>query len=278
MKIRFERALLTSRPQAGDKGTDRIYFGNEFCERLIPGVEVLKKAFSLADSGGKEFTFVTPFVTNAGLNRLEAPLEFLNSRRNVEVVFNDWGVLMLMRGRYTKLKPVLGRLLTKQRRDPRIAEIFFGKRKTREIFSADNKEKLIFFARSVPETLFEHYQGSVINLPAFQEFLLSQGVRRVEIDNLAWEMKVTVNKKIGVSVYLPYGYVTTSRMCGRLTMSYAACKKECQKYFLRLDDDSLPAPFYGIGNTVFYESRVPSDEYLSKLGIDRIVYQPRLPF
>ena len=156
--------------------------------------------------------------------------------------------------------------------------IFSGKQKIREILSPDKKTKTILFAKKIPHTLLEHYRASVINLPAFQEYLLSQGINRVEVDNLIWEMNIRVNKKMGISIYLPYGYITTSRMCGKLTLTYAVCKKECKKYFFQVEDESLPVSLYSIGNTIFYKSMTPSNGYLEKLGIDRIVYQRRLPF
>jgi hypothetical protein len=278
MKNKFETAAFLTEGDTAINGVDRIYSGNEFCENLIPTLASLKKNYLFARSICKEFTFVTPFVTNAGLKKLERLLGFLNDQDKIEVVFNDWGVLKLIKERFNDLEPVLGRLLTKQHRDPRMVQIFHDKRKFLVEFSPDKKDTSIVFPKKIPRALFEHYQASVINLPLFQEYLLGLGIKRLEIDNLPWEMDVRVNKKIGVSIYLPYGYVTASRMCGKLTLTYAACKKECKKYFLRLRDPSLPAPFYGIGNAIFYESKPPSDKYLTALGIDRIVRQMRLPY
>lgn len=276
MKNKFENALLSNRMEDVEKGVDRVYFGNEFCENLIPSFAMLKKWYFFAKAGKKEFTFVSPFVTNRGLKKLEYLLAFLNEQRPAEIVFNDWGVFALVKNKFRGLIPVLGRLLTKQRRDPRMLKIFSGKQKFVESVKAD--KKCLLLPKRAPAGLFRHHQASIINTVIFQEYLLSEGINRVEIDNLAWEMKVKTNKKIGVSIYLPYGYITTSRMCGKLTLTYAACGKECKKYFFRLEDKTLPVPFYGIGNTVFYASKVPSEGYLRKLGIDRIVHQPRLPF
>lgn len=278
MKSKFEKALLINRMKDIKNDIARIYFGNEFCQNLIPAPDTLKRWYFFTRAKNKEFSFVTPFVTNLGLKRLKDLLAFLNCQGEVEVVFNDWGVFKLIKDNFSNLKPVLGRLLTKQRRDPRMLKIFSHKQKPREIISPDKKDKTIIYPKRVPSTLFEHYQGSVINVPVFGKYLLSQGINRVEIDNLVWQMKVKVNKNIGVSIYLPYGYITTTRMCGKLTLTYDACKRECKRYFLQLGNESLPVPFYGIGNTVFYRSDLPSNEYLEELGVDRIVYQPRLPF
>jgi len=277
MSNKIEKALAINGAEDIEKAADRVYYGNEFCENLLPDISVLKRVYCAARARGKPFTFVTPYVTNTGMRKLECLLDFLDGRHSVEVVFNDWGVLRAIKDQYPHLRPVLGRLLTKQRRDPRMARIFSGRQGYREVTSPDKKAKTILFARKAPPELFKHYQASVINLPVFQEYLLSQGVNRVEIDNLAWEMDIKVDRKIGVSIHLPYGYVTTTRMCGKLTLSYAACKKECHRYLLRLDGGTLPVPFYAQGNAIFYKTEAPSEKYLEESGIDRIVYQSRLP-
>lgn len=279
MKARFEKALLTNEIRDEENSAySRIYFGSEFCQNLIPSLDTLKKQYFLAKDKDQAFTFVTSYVTNAGLEKLDNLLSFLNDQQNVEVVFNDWGVFKLIKDNYSNLDLVLGRLLTKQRRDPRMLKILEGRQKARKInqILAGKKETIILIPKEVPSSLFEYYRGSVINAPIFQKYLLSQDIKRVEIDNLVWKMSVKVDKRIRVSIYLPYGYITTTRMCGRLTLTYESCKKECKRYFIQLEDSSLPVPFYIIGNTIFYQSETPSDKYLEKLGIDRVVYQPRL--
>lgn len=289
MKNKFESAFFISRTKDLRENADRIYFGNEFCQNLIPTSDFLKKWYFFAKARDKEFTFVTPFVTNASLEKLAILLDFLNRQDNPEVVFNDWGVFKFIKDNFKNIRPVLGRLLSKQFRDPRMFEILSGKQKAKEILSADKKTKTILLPQKIPPTLFEHYRSCAVNVAIFQDYLLSEGINRVEIDNLIWKMNVKVNpvresfsngvnKKIGVSIYLPYGYITTTRMCGKLTSTHTACAGECKKYFLRLEDKSLPVYIYGIGNTVFYETHMPSYEYLQSLGVDRIVFQPRLPF
>ena len=278
MKKSFEVAQFINRAQGVKGNPDRVYYGNEFCEKLIPTISELRNCYFFVKPRSIGFTFVTPFVTNIGLKKLVDLLGFLNDQNNIEVVFNDWGVFKLIKDRFGNLKPILGRLLTKQRRDPRMLKIFNNQHKYLKKTTPGGKTKAILFAKKPPRALFEHYQASVINLSTYQEYLLSQGINRVEIDNLIWGMDIRVNKKLGVSIYLPYGYITVSRMCGMLTLTYAACKKECKKYFFQLEDESLPVPFYGIGNAIFYKSNPPENKYLEKLRINRIVYQSRLPY
>jgi hypothetical protein len=276
MEYSIQKAVFINRAEAiNNVRADRVYFGNEFCENLIPQYGRLKQCYALAKLKDKQFTFVSPFVTNYGLRKLECLFEFLDKQGAVEVVFNDWGVFDLLNRRFRNIVPVLGRLLTKQRRDPRLQKILLGRQ---QIVNRAKGTKTVFVPKKIPVTLFEHYRGSVINVPIFQKQLLSWGIKRIEIDNLIWGMNISVDKRIGVSVYLPYGYITTGRACGKISLTYAACRKECQRYYIRLEDKDLAVPLLSIGNTVFYKSPPPSLEELKKCGIDRIVFQRRLPF
>jgi hypothetical protein len=275
MKRAIENAVFSNRP--GRVSGDRLYFGTEFCENLIPSRETVVRRCAAALKDGVKVTFVTPFVTGKGLEKLNDIFEFLNTLDDVEVVFNDWGVFMLLRERYRRVHPVLGRLLSKQRRDPLMKEIFENRPVITERVDVDSGKKYLVLPCKCPEGIAEHYRGSVVNLPIFQQYLLDNNVNRVELDNLAWDMRVETGK-LKVSLYVPYGYITTTRACGRLTMTGAPCARECQKRFFKIKDRSLPVPLYAIGNTVFYKSRQPSPEHLRRLGVDRLVLQPRFPF
>jgi hypothetical protein len=254
------------------KDYSRVYYGTEFCQNLIPSPDELKVMLCATGAKGKKLTLLTPYVTDRGLERLRPLFKYLDKQESrTEVVFNDWGVLKLLSDEYGNLEPVLGRLLTKQRRDPRAAAALLNTQRAQKKFDAETGTTNILIPKENPASLYEHFRGSVVNAPIFREFLLARGIRRVEIDNLAWDMKVETGKRIGVSIYLPYAYVTTTRLCGLLTMSYAACRKECRKYFLSFKSPSSPYPFFIRGNTVFYKSKTPTQRYLRERGVDRII-------
>ncbi len=76
----MEQAVFISRTENlkyCDENFSRLYFGNEFCERLIPTVQQLTKVLSVVRQKGLAFTLVTPYVTNAGIKRLEKLLTVL---------------------------------------------------------------------------------------------------------------------------------------------------------------------------------------------------------
>lgn len=273
----IEKAIFNNSIKKKIDEFDRVYYGNEFCENLIPNLSLLKNFYYKIKEQGKKFTFVAPYVTNKGITKLERIFEFLNNNL-IEVVFNDWGVFNLMVNNFKNIRPVLGRLLTKQKRDPRLLRVFANNQNN---FSKDKLIKnntVIFYPKKVPGSLFKHCQSSLADSKIFQEYLISNGIQRVEIDNLAWKMSLNKNKKIGISLYLPYNYISTSRMCGKVNLTYNSCQKECKKYMIKIEDEKLGVPIYSIGNTVFYKSNWPERKYLERLGVDRIIYQPKLPF
>ncbi len=71
------------------------------------------------------------------------------------MVVNDWGVLQLLRSEYPEFKPVLGRLLNKSKRGPRIMNIF----------------------DQIPPETQDYFQGSNLDVPAAVRFLKQQGIR-----------------------------------------------------------------------------------------------------
>ena len=101
-----------------DRTVERIHLGNEFCERLLPTPTELAQVQTLAEQLQLEISLVTPMLTDAGVNRLDKLLPKLDS--GCEVVVNDWGTLRRLRSDYPALVPVLGRMLNKMIKDPRL--------------------------------------------------------------------------------------------------------------------------------------------------------------
>ncbi len=76
--------------------------------------------WDVADDRGWEATLATPLVTADGLRIIDRLLATLAAnRRDVSVVFNDWGVLRLLRERHPSLPRRAGRLVNRSLRDPR---------------------------------------------------------------------------------------------------------------------------------------------------------------
>ena len=243
----------------------RLYFGMEFCERLLPSPSQLKKALSFARENDLDFTMVTPYVTNSGLKKVENLIILLSELNpDSEIVFNDWGVFHFIKENDYPLKPVLGRLLNKMKRGPRIINI---------------KEK-------IPATSFEYFMTPNLSIPEIQEFLIKNGIKRVEFDNLIQGLNLKgISSELHLSLYLPFAYITTTRFClmssinnpEEMKIGVLPCKKECQQYAFRLLNPVMTTPLIRKGNTIFLSNEQIPFELIRGKKIDRIVVEPEMP-
>lgn len=262
-----ERAVYLARPDElppHDAGFTRLYTGHEFCERLLPSARELARTLAAAAEHSLEPTLLTPYVTEHGLRRVRALLGVLQADApGAEVVFNDWGVLRVLERGFPGLRPVLGRLLTKMKRGPRLAAL----------------------ADAFNESTARYFRSCSLDVPMYREFLRERGVARVELDNVLQGLELDLGELRG-SLYVPYGYIATTRLCLAAScnrhgmedeVGIFPCRKECRDYTFELEQQGAPALQIRKGNTVFFENRELPGE-LARLGIDRIVTQPALPF
>ena len=241
----------------------RLYFGVEFCQNLIPSIEDLSYILRFVSKKRLDFTFVTPFITKEGLEKLKPQLNYLVQEHPVsEIIINDWGLLSWIDKNYSNLTLVLGRLLVKQKRGPRILSLM-GR---------------------VPDIMIQHFRQSNVDTSMISNFLISKGINRIEFDNLLQGISRPAHSLKG-SLYTPFVYVTTTRFCpasstdrisNRSLRAIFPCNKECQNYTLKLQHEQMPMDLFLKGNTQFFmNEQLPED--LDQLNIDRLVYQPEIP-
>ena len=253
----------------------RLYFGQEFCERALPKADEVLQGLRFCHENGKEFTLVTPYVTEDGFARVEDILENLERYGvDCEVVVNDWGVLHLLHDRFPSLVPVLGRLLNKIWRDPRMDS----------------------YLKDIPPADRRSFKTCSVAGPFMRDLLGSLGVNRIEMDDLPQGLPEDLPQwGYLVSLCLPYGVITTGRICffqswglkpeDKFRTSPRACARQCRGQWLDLSENtpgvrSGDPPFRLVqkGNTVFYrQSSRWVKETLQKaasFGVGRIVYQP----
>ncbi len=264
----IERALYITRiadlkHYSGDYS--RLYFGNEFCEHLIPSIQELNKVISFALENDLAFTLVTPYVTDAGLRVIEPLLRRIEERMpGSEVAANDWGVIQLLNDSYTGLEPVMGRLLNKMKRAPRFTNLL-------DVLS---------------ESTMHYFKSCSLDSPLYRRFLLEKRVRRVELDNLLQGIALDFSDSgISGSLYIPYACITTTRLClaascdvdgSEEEIGIFPCRRECQKYVFQLTHPVMPVPLIRKGNTMFYENKTVPEDMLAR-NINRIVVAPEVP-
>ncbi len=261
----MEKAFFVTNTQALAEiphGYARLYFGIEFCERLLPTQEELGRALDVAGQRKMAFTFVTPFLTDAGLEKAEALTAFLrDAGEDIEIVVNDFGFLHALNQKGWRGPIALGRLLTKQKRGPRLLNI----------------------VAQLPAEALEHFRQSNIDAPSTVEILSRLGVVRVELDNLLQGIS-RPEPVLKASLYTPYAYVTTTRYClaagcetpRPFRRAIRPCARECRKYEFTLSHKAMPVPLLLKGNTQFLvNDSLPDDP--EALKIDRLVFQPHIP-
>ncbi len=98
-----------------------LYFGTEFCQELLPGLnDTLNFCGHCADHN-VEAVLLTPMVTYKGLERVSRLINGIVKRDfSPAVVFNDWGVFELLKNAHPALPLRMGRLMNRGLRDPRL--------------------------------------------------------------------------------------------------------------------------------------------------------------
>ncbi len=259
---------------------ERIYFGSEFCQNMIPSLKEVEYALEYAEKHNLKLSLLTPIVTDAGVEKLINIFTcFKDSNVIDEIIFNDWGVYYLINKMNIKYKYVCGRLLDKTQRDPRISDEGY-----QDFFSDEG---------------LKYLQTPALMSKAFGKILKDGKVERVEIDCYPQGLNVPdkENDSFHLSMWYPYGYVTTGRMCLFNMMDKDeshkfdlrnGCKRNCLKYtrilYKREGTYSSIMPLgaydvtlYNKGNTVFYSSNDLANLLNSKNNlIDRLVFQPYL--
>ena len=242
----------------------RLYFGNEFCEQLLPSLTELRQALDFAGEKGMDFTLVSPYATEKTLGRLDKLFQEVAKRKpDSEVVFNDYGVLRILSSRYEELEPVMGRLLHKMKRGPRLMTVI----------------------SKLPPTTVDYFQSTNLTVPILVEFMNRNGVKRVELDNLLQGFNFSLDNNLKGSLYFPYAYVSTTRFClaancdvpGKEEMiGIFPCHRECRNYTFYLRSEVMPVILVRQGNTIFFENDTLPDG-LEGRGINRMVTEPEIP-
>jgi hypothetical protein len=263
----------------GNVRFDRCAYGTEFCEHLIPGLDSLRQTYIAARERGLGFTFLTPYVSEAGISKLRPLLNCLQQLGAAEVSFNDWGVLHMLRRDFPALIPVQGRLLNKSLRDPRVMGVY-----------ADSQA-----ASAAAAATLAVLQRSNLDCASYTRLLARFGVTQVEMDLLPQRIHLELPQGVAVSVYFPFGFIATSRSCMAAGLHYrkpdkfqpgAPCRHECQTHLVEYTYINSPfgnrdQRFWLKGNTYFYTH---TDEMIGDAiaqahaaRITRFVFQPSLP-
>ncbi len=259
----------------------RLYWGVEFCQNLIPALVDTGKILRFVEENNLKFTMVTPFVTEQGLKRLKETFSWFREKKiGAEVVVNDWGVLECLNTEFNgSFEIALGRLLVRQQRDP-VTKKVLEKQPPFAMRGKDGKINIVI--HKIPDKQYQDgARRSYVNFPFVQDLLAKFGVQRVELNNLLQGLDLR-GIRFKKSLYAPFVNISTGRFCPMETKFQKiyrinVCKRECQKYYDLLRKKAIPKVIYKRGNTTFYKNPL-NFTLLKNYEVDRIVFQPELPF
>ena len=248
--------------EAVDSKCDSVRFGSEFCEWCIPDEEALKEANALSKSKGKEFTYVTPRVSDSGIEVLRAQLTQLNELEKTRVVVNDLGVLGIL-GRCSNLRPHLGRhMIYIPARCPwnQITEHEVG-------FLAQRKVEQIYYQTSL------NYESTI-------KLYKSRGVLGVDVDWIPRcfpYFEFLTRNGLTLSIHTHLVPVTSTRKCHMARFlgekDPETCSRPCLSKAFLLRHDTLGTEFFLEGNTVFRFVQPSREDVfrLHKVGTGEVV-------
>ncbi len=282
MKIAIHTDNFERLKEAVLSNCDCIRFGSEFCEHLLPDRDGLKRAYDLVRSAGKEFVYVTPRLSNAGIEKVRKHLAFLKKKDRIRVVFNDLGTLNMLKG-FPNLRPHLGRLLIRvPARSP------FAERIAREGFTMGREcgsGKTIMRGSTAAKAWYEElFSYTSLNYSPTIDFFKAYGVKNADFDWLPRtfaQCDSLMKQGLKLSVYLHLVPIAITRKCHLARFlggeSPEQCSKPCLEESLIIKNDLAGVQFLLQGNAVLVIAQ-PSDkdlERLKELDIDEVVVAHR---
>lgn len=248
-----------------DKELKHVYIGNDFCINLFPNEEMLIKLINQAYEEKLGITISYPPLVQQRLEQTKKIIKILNEycqekQTTIELVVNDWGMIQLLKEeKINCFKLVLGRLLNKIKKDPRM-ENRMGYEKYKNEFGRNN----------------------VCSKP-FGEIMSECSITRCEFEATQFFKEIPKGKH---TLHFPFYQTNTASNC----LIYANCKNKsvikqeypehcphyCSEFYF-----SFPKHLNVIGKNnslfVFNKRIFLEQELVNKYvesGIDRFAYTP----
>lgn len=257
----------------GEKGRiSYLYFGNEFCEYCIPDSNMVKKFLKVCKKDKLNPVFVTPPTGDYGIKILKENLLYLKKELDsCEIVINDLGVLELAHNICPHFNFIIGRVFDKTSHDSRIL--------SRDIEAYYGQDGLRF-ART-PGILSS----------STEQILCKYNIERYEFDFP--KVGLEIEGKSKYSLYFPYQYLTTGRVCMFRATQYekkskflvgnekccqvcanvqAELRKPINGFVIENGNKISDTYLFQKGNTIFYLNE-SEDLFMGNTIFDRLVLQ-----
>ena len=177
---------------------DRLYIGNQFCHLLFPEEKCLFELMEKAHQEKCSITLVYTYIREDVLKTTEELLEKVDNwckekHISVEIIVNDWALVEMLKKYPERLIPVMGILLNKRKKDPRMKY------------------------KKGDRTLYEE---NSLNADFYREFLGTQcNIWRYEWESCGYAQKFPALLNGKNSLHVPFYQTNTSQYCSL----YAVC-------------------------------------------------------
>lgn len=224
--------------------------GSEYCVHLMPGAEALAAAISATGKRRIPLLLLTPYFREEELKRSLALFRSIPPGFDIDVAVNDWGALFTLRTLLPALRLSLGRLLSGQKRCPRIA----------------------ISAALSPEGRAWHGEG-IFSSPLARDYLGKEfGISGYHVDPLEWAEAAFGKFRRGedpegvllLHAHEPFAIVSVSDRCpwigGKSSAAVGACPRPCRNGVVVLSEPSMGGEILQRGKARFFKktSRSPA--------------------
>ncbi len=248
--------------------------GSEYCVHLLPGAPEMARACAAAAARGIPLVLLTPWFRDAELKGALPLFRAIPRESDTTVAVNDWGALLSLRVLFPWLGLTIGRLLSGQKRCPRIETS----------------------ARLSPADKAWHRQGLFASAAARGYLARDFGVSGYHVDALpgtraggdeapgdagsgrrAEPAATGAGTPATLFLHAPYAIVTVSDACpwlgGRSASCAARCPRPCRDAAVLLREPSMGAELIQRGKARFVRAGAPPAEAgVSGSGIRTVLY------
>jgi hypothetical protein len=221
--------------------------GSDYCVHLLPSPARLAAALDEASARGAPVVLLTPYFRDAELKRAVPLFRAIPEGADVDVAVNDWGALQALRGLFPWMTLSVGRLLSGQKRCPRVG---------------------------VSPRLTEAGRGwqlaAIFSSERAREYLAAEyAVTRYHLDDLPWGGGTPFphGEREGDTVFYvhsPWAVVTVSDACpwlgGDSSARVAVCPRGCREGTVTLREPSMGREMVQRGKVRFVDAGAGSPE------------------
>jgi len=202
--------------------------GSEYCVHLLPPAARMAEVVREAATKRAPLLLLTPYFRDVELKAAIPLFRAIPGDAPVDVAVNDWGALQTLHALFPRMRLSIGRLLSGQKRCPRIGAS----------------------ARLTEEGRMWHGEG-IFSSPRARAYLEeTYGVAGYHVDDLPWSRPAPddPDREADVPflfVHVPHAIVTVSDACpwigGASSASVASCPRPCRDRHIFLREPSMGA-------------------------------------